>query len=231
MPKVDATRSEYDELVAPWGLIRDSVDGSRAVKAKGDTYLPRPNPTDKSAENVARYEQYKDRAVFYNVTSRTVAGLSGQVFKKAPRIELPGSIQSLLDDVDGGGVSLLQQSKKVLTDVLAISRAGLFVDYPDTGGAGVTRQQQAEGLIRPSIIYYRGEDIINWRSKRLGGINKVSLIVLHEVVTEDKDTFEQVEIEQWRVLSLDETNQYLMEVWRKDESTNCLLYTSPSPRD
>lgn len=219
MPKVDTTRSEYDALTESWALIRDCVTGSRRVKAKGDKYLPRPNPTDMSSENIARYEQYKDRAVFYNVTARTVAGLSGQVFKKSGLVELPEEIAALEADVDGGGVSLGQQSKKVLTDVLEVSRVGLFVDYPDTGGAAATREQLESGLIRPSILHYTCEAIINWRLRKLGGVNKLAMVTLEEIVMDEVDQFEEEAVTQWRVLTLDSENLYQVDVWRKNEAT------------
>lgn len=211
MANVDATRIEYDSLTPTWDLIRDCVAGSRQIKLKGDKYLPRPNPTDLTKENSTRYEQYVDRAVFYNVTSRTVAGLSGQVFKKDPLIDLPASIGLMAEDVDGGGVSLLQQSKKVLTDVLSYSRAGLFVDYPDTGGVPASQQQLREGSIRPSVLRYDPWDIINWRVRRVGGVTKLSLVVLSEEYVIDDDGFEEERDTMWRVLRLDEEGLYVLE--------------------
>lgn len=225
MAKVDATRTEYDELLPIWELIGDCIEGSTAVKAAGDKYLPRPNPTDVSSENKKRYEQYTDRAVFYNVTARTVAGLNGQVFKKDPKIKLPGSIEGMQEDVDGAGTSLNQQSKKVLSQVLSFSRAGLFVDYPETNGTGATMKEINDGLIRPSIVQYGPKAIINWRTRKIGGVHRLSLIVLSEETVQDDDGFEETMENQWRVLRLDEGNLYRVELYVKGEGDKEFVLT------
>ena len=38
-------RREFDDAVGDWQLVADVCAGSRAVKAKGTTYLPDPNAT------------------------------------------------------------------------------------------------------------------------------------------------------------------------------------------
>src|SRR5690606_21311999 len=77
---VEFQREELTALIPAYELIRDCIAGSRAIKKRGDIYLPRPNAADKSADNLARYDAYITRAMFYNVTRRTLAGLTGQVF-------------------------------------------------------------------------------------------------------------------------------------------------------
>lgn len=213
MPNVAATRTDYDFLLPSWNLIRDCVAGPERVKAKGKDYLPVPNATDTSPENKERYAQYKERAVFYGVTGRTLSGLSGQVFRKNPDIKLPTVLGGYSDNIDGAGVSLWQQSKRTLTDVLAYSRAGLFVDYPDTEGRVASRADIMEGRIRPTITRYEPWDIINWRTRKIGGEHKLSLVVISEQYVTDDDGFEQGFDFSWRVLRLDEEGYYLMEEW------------------
>jgi len=215
MPNIAYTREEYDALLPLWTMVKDCVAGAERIKAKQDTYLPKPNPSDTSAENATRFAQYIERAVFYNVTGRTLAGLTGQVFKKDPVLDLPDHLDELLDDIDGAGVSIWQQSKKVLQDVLSYSRAGLFVDYPPVEG-GVTRADMLSGNVRPSITRYDPWDIINWRTRKVGGRNILSLVVLTEEQVTDDDGFEQETDNMWRVLRLDEQNLYVMEEWVND---------------
>jgi len=204
------TRPEYDDLLSRWDMVRDCVAGSERVKEERTKYLPQPNPLDTSAENTARYNHYLERAVFYNVTGRTLAGLAGQVYRKDPETRLPAAIDMMEGDVDGSGVSLWQQSKRVLTDVISFSRCGLFVDYPDTGGAAVTRAQLISGEVRPSIIRYDPWDIINWRMRKVGGVHKLSLLVITEKYVTNDDGFKEEEDYMWRVLSLDENNLYVV---------------------
>jgi len=94
--------------------------------------------------------------------------------------------------------------------VLSFSRCGLFVDYPDTGGAAVTRAQLLSGEIRPAIIRYDPWDIINWRMRKVGGVHKLSLVVITEEYVTNDDGFEEEEDYMWRVLWLDENNLYVV---------------------
>lgn len=88
-PNVAFERKELRERKADYQLIADCIAGERAVKHRKTKYLPQPNPDDVSPANVARYEAYLTRAVFYNVTQRTLSGLVGEVFRRDPVAELP----------------------------------------------------------------------------------------------------------------------------------------------
>lgn len=201
MPEVDHQHPLYEELKPSWDQVNDCIKGERQVKKKKDIYLPKPNPSDVSAENETRYKQYLTRAVFYNVTARTLSGLVGQVFSKDPVLEVPPLLDSIIEDSDGSGVSLVQQSKCVLGHVLANGRAGLFVDYPTVEGVA-TRQDQLDGSIRPNILHYDAPSIINWRSERVGAKNRLTLIVLSETYVDSDDGFKEEIVEQFRVLRL-----------------------------
>ena len=77
---VNYVRKELQAVAKIYSMIRDCIAGQFAIKAKGQTYLPKPNAEDFSPENEARYDAYIERSVFYNVTARTLRGLVGQVF-------------------------------------------------------------------------------------------------------------------------------------------------------
>ena len=216
MPNVAHIREEVQRLLPKWSLIRDCLLGQQAIKEGRTKYLPIPNAADKSEENRARYEHYLERAVFYNVTQRTHAGLVGQVFQHEPMVELPALLEPLLVDVDGAGVSLYQQAKKALSEVLAYGRCGLLVDYPNTSEPA-SRQEIVEGYLRPTIVLYEPWDIINWRTKTVGARKLLSLVVLSEQYIAEDDGFELKYERQWRVLRLEEeTGYYRVEIWRED---------------
>lgn len=215
MPNVSYVRDEVAKMKGRWDLVRDCLSGQKAIKDGRERYLPRPNPTDFSEENRKRYEQYVERAVFYNVTQRTHAGLVGQVFQQDPIVELPALMEPLLVDADGSGVSLEQQAKKALGEVLAYGRCGLFVDYPNTSQPA-SRQDLLDGRIRPTILLYDPWDIINWRTKTVGAKKLLSLVVISESYIVEDDGFEAKADRQWRVLRLEEgTGVYRVEIWRE----------------
>jgi hypothetical protein len=219
MPNVAFIRPELSKLFPQYYLIRDAIAGEPTVKAARDKYLPRPNAADTSAENKARYDAYIERAVFYNVSRRTLAGLVGQVYMVDPEIELPASIANVEVNVDGKGVTLVQQSKQALSTALAYSRGGLFVDYPETDGV-VTASQKEEGTIRATINLYGPTEVVNWRVVEDGAIEKLSLVVLLETFVNADDGFEIKTAAQFRVLRLDDAGEYVQEIWREPQPTN-----------
>lgn len=220
MPNVSYVRDDVAKMKTRWDLVKDCLSGQQAVKAGRERYLPKPNPADLSEENKKRYDQYVERAVFYNVTQRTHAGLVGQVFQQDPIVELPALMEPLLVDADGAGVSLEQQSKKALGEVLGFGRCGLLVDYPRVEDAA-SRQDLLDGKVRPTIILYEPWDIINWRTTTVGAKKLLSLVVIAETYVAEDDGFEAQSETQWRVLRLElETGHYRVEIWREDNGTH-----------
>lgn len=214
MPNVQFSRSEYDAAQSRWRLVRDVCKGSEAVKHQGDAYLPRPNPSDVSKENKARYESYLVRAVFYNATGRTKRSLVGAVFRTWPTLEVPTVLDYVNKDADGQGISIYQQSQAVIGHLLEVGRHGLLVDYPKVESGAVSRADSEASGIRPTIASYAAESVINWKTRKVGGQYLLSLVVLKEQVDEDTTDGFGVELkDQYRVLRLDDAGNYVQEVW------------------
>jgi hypothetical protein len=215
-PNVDFVLPELYENHEKYELIRDCLAGQEAVKKKAQKYLPMPNAHDKSADNVARYEAYLARGLFYNVTGNTIAGLVGQVFSSDPATEFPEQLDPMWDDVTGEGVSMAQQAKRTLGHVLAYGRCGLLTDFPKAkaDGTDFTREEVQNGTARPVIQFYGVEDIPNWRYKTVGAESILCLVVLNEQYIISDDGFEIKRGRSKRVLRLDGDNLYVMEEWR-----------------
>lgn len=219
MPNVAFIRPELSKLLPQYYLIRDCLSGEPTIKGARTVYLPMPNAEDQSKENKARYESYVKRAVFYNVTRRTLNGLVGQVFMRDPVIKLPTLLKPVEDNASGIGVSLAQQSKKTLSLTLAYSRAGLLVDYPEVPEGGASVADLEAGRVRPTITTYSPQEIINWRLTERGAEEILSLVVLAESYTFADDGFEMKNAAQFRVLKLDENGEYVMEIWSEPTPT------------
>lgn len=215
-PNVNFTRQEVEDLAPQWGLIRDCLAGETVVKKRGQTYLPHPTPDDVTPAGNARYAAYLTRAVFYNVTKRTLSGLTGQIFSRTPIIELPGTLEMLRKDATGGGVDLEQLAKQSANLVISHGRAGVLADYPRTAG-GLTVAEAERGNIRPMLHVYDPWDIINWRTMQRGGRTILSLVVLRETYVIEDDGFETKDAYQWRVLRL-EDDVYTVTIYRSGNS-------------
>lgn len=226
-PNVGYIRSEVSVMQAKWTKIEDCLIGEDRVKSKLTAYLPMPNAADQSPDNQERYAAYINRAVFYNVTKKTLDGLIGQVFCRDPLVAIPDGLNPMIDNVDGEGVTLDQQAKKGLALCMAKSGFGLLVDYPKTEGP-ISVAQMRDGFIYPTFIQYAREDVINWRSKKVGARNVYSLVVTKEKAPVSDDGFEVTSDNRWRVLQLDAEGDYTATVYRQDEETdNYLIVDGP----
>jgi hypothetical protein len=216
MPNVAFVHPSLKKVLPSYARTDDVVAGDIAVKAKGETYLPRPNAADVSADNLARYAAYKARAVFYNFTRRTLKGLVGQVFGRAAEIKLSAQLQPLIDDASGSGVSLNQLSKRAVSHALTKGRCGILADFPvQDEGTEVTVAQIATGEVRPALHLYDAPEIINWRTIEKGTKDVLSLVVLQETYVISDDGFEFKTAKQWRVLRLDEAGNATVTLYRK----------------
>lgn len=219
MANVEYTRREYDAARSRWRLVRDVCKGSEAIKHCGDEYLPRPNAQDKTEQNLARFESYLARAVFYNATGRTKNSLVGAVFRTWPTLNVPSPLDYVATDIDGQGVSVYQQSQSVIGHLLETGRHGLLVDYPSVEAGTVSMKDRAARGIRATVTSYVAEAIINWRTRLVGGQHLLSLVVLHETYdTDTDDGFGMETKDQYRVLKLDEAGLYVQELWRNEGS-------------
>lgn len=219
MPNVAFTRPEYAALLPQYNLIRDAISGETTVKKRRTEYLPMPSPNDKSKENMARYDAYVKRAVFYNVTRNTLAGMIGQVFMSDPIIKLPAALAPVQANASGSGVSLIQESKKALAYGVAYSRAGLLVDYPQLDTPATAADIQS-GKVRATITTYSPMEIINWRVIDRGAEEVLSLVVLAELYEFEDDGFEMKNAQQYRVLKLEQgTGEYVIELWQEPTPT------------
>lgn len=217
MPNVKFVKDELRRKLNQYQLISDCLEGQEQVKFRRVKYLPQPNAADTSANNVLRYQAYLDRAVFYNVTSRTQAGLVGAVFESPPSEKLPDVLKPVIDDASGGGISLVQTAKWAVGEVLAKGRGGLWVDFPEAPPGGITREQLASGEFRPIIKFFIAERIINWRVVKDGAHDRLTLVVIEETYTKADDGFEEKLGKQYRVLRL-VNGVYSVQVYREESA-------------
>jgi hypothetical protein len=237
MPVSDQHK-QYANNIRKWQLIRDCDEGSGAIKSRstggtagtlngtrGTAYLPAPNATDTSDENEQRYIAYRDRANFVNFLGHTKEGMLGMVFRKETRIELAPDIKYLKENANGGGLSSDQMIKDVCGDTLALGRYGLLTDYPEAP-QGLTEAQVSALNLQANILSYPAESIINWRTVMVGGVKKLSLVVLREPTAKvSADGFGVEEVTYHRVLLLKEIDGKLTYVTNMyDEDGNLIQW-------
>ena len=196
---VNSTHPDYDANLPAWLRARYVFAGEDAVKAAAEKYLPRLDCQDDK-----EYLAYKKRASFFNASARTADGFVGLIFRREPTFKLPESggvgeaLAEFVEDAEMLGTSLSSFSKKLVTEIINVGRAGTLVDW--SGSA--TGQYEEK---RAYAVAYAAEDIINWQTDRVNGRNVLTLLVLKETCqtpADDADPFVMEEIEQLRVLKL-----------------------------
>lgn len=241
LPQVTQKHPEYRAMINTWTLVADCVAGEEAVKAKGKAYLPAPATNDGEDSNKVkqRYLDYVMRACYFNATGRTLKGLVGEVFSRDSTVEVLELFKPLMKNLDGFGRSAEQLAKEALSYSLQFGRGGFLADYPnqlDEEGKvkKTTVRDLANHNVRPRVLLYPPQAIINWRLKNYGALSLLGLVVLEESNLEvDELEFEETTKPQYRVLRLTKERQYIVEIWREDtEKKAFVLVEGPfTPQD
>lgn len=193
----------YDSYAMKWRRVRDVVSGQDAIYSGTTLYLSKLVDEDNT-----EYLKRLHRTPFYNATWRTMAAFVGMMFRKPPLREVPKQLEPLLDDVTMSGVSFDNFAQDVVLEDISISRVGVLVDYPTNqavnpdGSVMTVAQAEAKGL-RPSMVMYKAEQIINWRFEFVNNRYILTQVRLWETQAEIKNEFEVEEYPVIRVLDLD----------------------------
>lgn len=193
-----------------WEKCRDVCSGEDAMHEAGDKYLPRLKDQD-----AASYLRYVKRTPFYNASWRTIAGLTGMIFRKPPKVEAPeefvgkpsdkdtgtAAVPGKFDDVDGLGLPLQLFMQKVTEETLKQNRVGVLVDYPPAPD-GITEADAQRLNLKPTMQIYDTFSIINWKTARINNETVLVLVVLKETEWVVKDEYEFTQEDRWRVLDL-----------------------------
>tara|TARA_R110000822_G_scaffold303522_2_gene428229 strand:- start:1549 stop:2973 length:1425 start_codon:yes stop_codon:yes gene_type:complete len=229
---VKEPRLEYSNALP--GVVRNraAIAGGRAVKAGGVTFLTPLasmccNTTydtnglgtisytaNLTIEGQAAYNKYLDNAYFYAATQRTVDGLVGLIFSKDPsKSELPTQVEYIKENADGKGSSLRDLSKAGCREAFTSDWSGYLVARPSTP-EGSSEKDVEDNNLRPKLLHYKFENIINWDYEVVNNVEKLSLLILKESTTK-RDGFKVENEAQYRVLELKE-GIYHQSVYDKD---------------
>ena len=220
---VDTKHKEYTENYEAWERCEHAAEGQDEIHEYGVKYLPR-----LSGQTDQEYFAYKQRALYYNATARTIDGLTGMLFMRPETIEAPAAMDSIIADVTMGGLSLHQFAEIIAEEVITIGRCGVLVDYPPIVNAVTLAQAQAQGA-RPYATMYDAESIINWKTGRINNVEQLTLVVLEEENEISVDEFESKCEPQWRVLDL-VNSAYRQRVFRKDKRGEFILVEEIFPQ-
>jgi hypothetical protein len=217
----DSLHPSYEHGAAKWARCRDAVAGQDAVHMAGEKYLPKLK--DQSKED---YDAYKCRATYFNATGRTLDGLVGMIFRKAPVVVMPAAMEAIANDIDLAGTTLIGQAEKVVREVLDVGRIGLLVEFPIVVKQPSNLAEAAAQNLRPYTSTYPAESIINWKCMRVNNVMQAVLVVLTEDYEVSNDGFESKMEKQLRVLTLDSAG-YQQQLYRKNDKSEWVPFEAP----
>lgn len=184
---INTPHPEYEANASKWQECRDCIEGEDAIKARGETYLPK---LEKQGNR--EYLAYKKRASFFGATRRTLEGISGAILRREPRIVLPSRVEELAKQIGRRGSALREVIRFAIEEAVAVGRLGILADAPDGGQ-------------RPFLSTYRAESIVSWEEQEIDGRQEASRIVLREryLRRDSEDPYKFKESERYRELFLD----------------------------
>ena len=185
---------EYERFAPQWQRLRDALAGGDAVKARGTTYLPKPE-----GQTLAAYQAYKARARWYDVPDRTRRGLLGSMFRKEPVLIAPAKLEAGLDNLSVSGLPFATLLRQITGEVLAMGRSGLLLDMPGNRALGAL----------PLWACYAAERIEDWQQTRVDG-----RLVTSRVKLAEPDSSDSEEATQFRELVLVD-GLYEVRIWRR----------------
>lgn len=222
MNKVDTQHLLYPALEKKRDVFHAVKGGTDAIRAKGETYLPK-YPAEQSTE----YKERLAQATIDGIVSGGVDTLSGAVFYgDIDTSKVNASIQPLLENIDNKGNHFNVFARETF-DAAFDGSAVILVDMPEETEEGkqlqTTYGAEADKILkrRPYWRLYFANDVINWRYKvnELTQATELELIVFHEPKEEvDPDNkFGVKTIDYYRVYFM-EGSQVKWELWRKKGS-------------
>lgn len=190
---VNSQHPDYVRLSPKWQRCRDAYDGQDAIKARGTAYLPR-----LTKQSMQDYLAYKERALFFAITRKTVSALVGMTMLRSPIISMPSSMEKYYKEDQG--VQFYETLAATVSENLLMGRIGLLVDRDIDGGD-------------PKIVRYNAESIINWEVDSKGA--PILVVLREKILVDGADEYQKREEDQYRELRLTD-GVYTQQIYGKD---------------
>jgi hypothetical protein len=200
----DYAHPDFIHYFEEWVMIRDCIAGERRVKSKRTLYLP-----NLDSNMSTTYDDYICRAVFTNMTARTVMGLVGTIFRRNVKVE--NCARENLENVSLDGLDFNLFTKKMAYEVCGVGRIGVLVDMPKEGG-------------KVYLTEYTAENIVSWRTQVIDGRTVPVYVLLREIKEQISQLGDGVQggaeinrlVAQYRILTLKD-GVYQQHIYHEEE--------------
>ena len=192
-----------------WDTNRDAFKGQKAIKDKGELYLPRLGyHLNAGKDGDKAYANYLKGAVWFDATYRTITAMTGLVFRKNPYVDTKKlDVSSYLNDFTIDNKTLNAAAEECVQETTLQGRVGLLVSYPEVDTSNMSQQEVKDRNIHAYSAIYKTETIINWKLGKIDGRLVPILVVLAEEVS-SSTSLDSTFSHQYRVLEIDEYGFY-----------------------
>lgn len=221
---IKTTHRLYDKHSPQWKRCRDVVAGEDAIKARTTAYLRK-----YEGEEEGEYQRRLKDVGFLNATWWTISMFVGLAFREPPQRTLPSAIEKYALDITMTGMDIDSLAENIVEEVLEVGRIGILVDHPamPENVASISKATAEQLGYRPFITTYFAESIINWKFRRIGNKWSLAHVRLMEEREVDEGEFETKLETVYRVLDLDEADQYRQRVFQVSDDGKEVLIEGP----
>lgn len=203
----------YKDMEEGWHIVRSLWGGTLTMREAGQTFLPAEHN-----ESAKAYEIRLQRTFLFNAFRRTVKQLSGKPFAVPVKLseDVSPEIEEWCENIDNNGRTLHAFCKDWFEDAMQVGLSHCLVDFPpelrdEAGNARrLSLAEERELNRRPYWTMIRAEQLIGWRTIKVGGRQVLTQIRVRENALEPDGRWGEVEVERVRVIERDH-----WEVWQK----------------
>jgi hypothetical protein len=190
-----AAQANYDHAHLPRTLRK----GTPGMRDAGVTYLPR-----WPREDLESWRARRDSSFLFGAYDQAVTGHTGRLFSKPIVLgeDVPDQIRGWWENIDLGGQHGDVFSMDAFAGGLDPGIGFILTDGPDTEAKKNKAEEKKFG-IRPYCTYIPAEDILGWRTTRVGGNEVLTMVRILEDTEEAEGTWGEQVVRRVRVYYAD----------------------------
>ena len=186
----------YARMQPRWQKCRDLMQGAEAIRAGGETYLPK-----FAIETDDDYAIRVQLAGFYNGFSRVVLASVGMLMQQEPVLsdDMPQELKDMWENADGKGTHGAVLTAELIQSAIIDGHNGLLTDYENADATTLDRSKASAAAVpgttlsaddeariglRPYFILVKADDIIKQLYQPVAGVRTLVLLVLRENIDE-----------------------------------------------
>ena len=195
-----------DTLHAALSAQKNKVAKARAFTKGGGAekafVTKLPGQQDQVVNGVSEVDLFRDNTYYLGSVRMTLDAFTGMIMSPAPSIDQENeSLKLFVEDMTKGGEPLNRCIARTIRQVLVTGRQFALVDWPQADPDQVKADAQSNNE-RAYAVFYKFEDLIDFRSAMIGGERRFTQIRVYEGYDVNVDEFTISHRKQIKVLDL-----------------------------